>query len=297
MPIGLITHQDAVRREDLVDYITNVDYKNTPLYSGLGKATATNTLHEWAVDTFGTPANSPVIEGSDATTVDHTQPARRNNIVQMFRKVITVSDTEKAVDVAGMSDPYAYQLKKATVEMARDIETAIVTGTIASGASGVARAMNGAIAQISTNKTANASGTSLSVTKFNDILAGIFNNGTDEVANEVYVGSYLKRVISGYTAGNTKNVNAADKRIWDTVNVYESDFGTIRIYLSRFIPTGGALFIRPEYFKVAYLAGRAPKHIALAKTGSSTKGMVEGELTLESLAEKASAYNSGFFVG
>jgi hypothetical protein len=297
MAIGLITPMDTVRREDLTDYITNVDYKNTPLYSGLGSTMAYNTLHEWPVDVFAAAADNAQVESSDATIVDLTQPTRKTNVVQMFRKVVNVSDTERVVDVAGMKDPYAYQLKKNSVEFARDVEKALVEGTRASGASGVARRLDGTIAQITTNKTARASGTSLSETEFNDILQGIFDNGTDDVADEIHVGSYLKRAISGYTDGVTKYVKAETKRMWNTVSVYESDFGTVRIYLNRFVPSGGVLAIKPEYWKVAYLTGRKPKHIALSKTGSSTKGMLEGELTLEGLAEKTSAYRSGYFVG
>jgi len=296
MAIPFLTHNDAVRREDLIDYITNVDYKNTPLYSGLGKTTATQTLHEWSVDVFASAADNAVIESADATAVDHVSPTKKNNIVQMFRKVVNVSDTEKAVDSV-MGDPYAYMMKKSATELARDIELAIVAGTRASGSSGVARRLDGVIAQISTNKTAQTSGTSLTEALFNGILKGIFDNGTDDVANEVYVGSYLKQVISAFTAGSTKYTDTANKRLWNTVALYESDFGEVRIYLNRFVPTGGVLAIRPEYFKVAYLSGREPKHIPLSKTGSSTRGMIEGELTLESLAEKASAYRSGYFVG
>jgi len=298
MAIGLISHMDTVRREDLVDYITNVDYTNTPLYSGLGTSTAYNTLHEWPVDVLAAPGDAAVIEGSDATVTDLVQPTRKNNVVQMFRKVLSVSDTEKAINIAGMSDPYAYQLKKKSMELARDIESALVVSTLASGSSGVLRRMNGAIAQISTNKSAHSSGTSFSETVFNDIMNGIWTNGTDEIANEVYVGSWLKRQISGYTAGTTKNTNASDKRLWNTVDIYESDFGQVRIYLNRYVPStagvAGALFIKPEYWKVAYLDGRRPKHIPLSKTGSSTKGMIEGELTLVGLAQQTAAYHSGF---
>lgn len=301
MIIGLITHMDTVRREDMTDFITMVDYTNTPLYSGLGAATAYNTLHEYPVDTLGAAADNAAIESSDPTFVDHDQPVRVTNVVQMFRKPVQVSDTERAVDVAGMKDPYAYQLKKASTEFARDVELTIVQGTRASGDSGVARRLDGCIAKITTNKSARSSGTSLSETEFNDILQGIFDNETDEVADEIYVGAYLKRVISGYTAGSTKNVSAENKRLWNTVAVYESDFGTARIYLNRYVPsaagTAGVLAIKPEYWKVAYLNGRRPKNVALAKTGSSEKGMIEGELTIEDLAEKTSAYRSGYFVG
>lgn len=53
MPIGLITYQDASRREDLVDVITNISPSETPLLSGLGEGSeATQTLHEWLVDSL-----------------------------------------------------------------------------------------------------------------------------------------------------------------------------------------------------------------------------------------------------
>jgi len=285
-----------LRREDLVDYITNVDYQNTPLFSGLGESVAKDTLHQWGVDVFAAAGLNATIEGSDPSVADLVSPTRKTNIVQMFRVPVIVSDTSRAVNsVEG--DAYAYQLKKASVKIARDIELAIVQGTKVSSASGVAGQLSGIIEQISTNKSAHTSGTSFTAVVFNSILQGIFDGGTDDVANECYVGSYLKRVVSGFTVNQTRMVQAADKRLWDTVDTYESDFGQVRIYLSRVVPAGGVLFSRPEYWKVAYLTGRRPQHIPLAKTGSSTRGMIEGELTLEGLAEKTSAYHSGFFVG
>lgn len=302
MAIGLITHMDTSRAEDVVDLITNVAYKSTPLYSGLAESTATNTLHEWLTDAYATSADNAIVEGSDATIVDHTQPVRSNNVVQAFRKTLTVSDTERAVNVYGANDPYTYQLQKGMVELARDIEKALMAGTRASGASGTARRLSGVIACISTNATARNSGTSLSETEFNDIMAGVWNSGTDQYADEVYVGSYLKRVITSYTAGSTKFANIeADKRLTNAVDVYEGDFGIHKIFLHREVPsaagTAALVALDSKKWRVAYLQGRRPQHIPLAKTGSSTKGMIEGELTLESLNEASSAKRTGYFVG
>ena len=298
MAIGLITYQDATRAEDVVDLITNVAYKSTPFYSGLAESTAVSTLHEWLTDTFATSADNAVVEASDATTVDHTMAARKNNVVQMFRKAIVVSDTERAVKSYGTGDAYTYQMQKAMTELARDIEKALVAGTRASGASGTARRMNGVIALISTNVTARNSGTSLSETEFNDIMAGVWNSGTDQFADEVYVGSYLKRVISGYTGGNTKFLQTNnDRRLVNRTDVYEGDFGIHKIFLHREVPTNSLVAVDSNKWRVAYLNGRRPTHEPLAKTGSATKGMIEGELTLEALAEASSAYRSGYFIG
>lgn len=302
MAIGLITHMDTSRAEDVVDLITNVDYKSTPFLSGLSESTASNTLHEWLTDSYAASGDNAQVEAADQVISDLTQPTRTNNVVQMFRKDIVVSDTERAVKVYGASDPYTYQMQKKMVELARDIEKALVAGTRASGASGTARRLNGALALITTNATARNSGTSLSETEFNDIMAGVWNNGTDQFADEVYVGSYLKRVISGYTSVNgTKFVNVDDKRLVNAVDVYEGDFGLHKIFLHREVPsTAGVatvLAVDSRKWRIAYLNGRRPQHIPLAKTGSATKGMIEGELTLESLNEKSSAKRSGYFVG
>lgn len=287
--------------EDVTDLVTNVDYESTPFYSSLGESTATNTLHQWLTDTLATSADNAAIEGSDATTVDLTEPVRGTNVVQTLRKVIVVSDKARAVAHYGTGDPYSYQLEKAMKEFARDAEKVLVAGTRASGASGVADRMNGAIALITTNKTARASGTSLSETEFNNILQGIFDAGTDMNVDKVFTGATLKRVISGYTGRPATSVNvvAADGKIFNSASVYESDFGTLNVHLEREVPTAagtaGILAVDSNKWRVAYIAGRKPQHIPLAKTGSSTKGMIEGDMTLEALNEKSSAYRSGFF--
>lgn len=297
MAIGLNTHMDTTRKEDVVDLVTNVDFKSTPFISMVGEGTAYNTLHEWQTDTYDASADNAIAEGSDATVVDLTQPDRTNNVVQMFRKVITVSDTESAIPHYGMGDPFTYQTQKKMVELARDLEKAAIAGTRASGNSGVARRMNGAVALISTNKTARASGTSLSETEFNDIVSGIYDGGTDENVTDVFVGSFLKRAISGYTDGVQKNIDVERKRMVRVVDIYESDFGQHAIHLSREVPSTGALAVDISKWRLDYLVNRRFAMEPLAKTGSSTKGMIEGEVTLAALNEKSSAYRSGYNIG
>ncbi len=281
-----------------MDVITNISPRKTPLFSGLGRSKASNTLHQWLTDGLAASADNANAESSDASVADLTQPVRAVNITQIFRKVVTVSDTEQAVNIGGMKDPYAYQMNKLSAELAKDVEKALVAGTIASGSTGVARRMKGVISWISTNLTARTTGTSLSETEFNDIQQAVWNN-TDEAADEIYVGAYLKRAISGYTAGNTKNVDANDKRLVNAVDVYESDFGLHKVFAHREVPvaagSAGILALNSKLWKVAVL--RPIKHTPLAKTGNYEKGMIEGELTLESLNEAGSAYRKGYFVG
>lgn len=300
MPIGLITPMDQGKTmvEDVTDLIVNVDYTSTPFYSALAESEATNTLHGWLNDTLAASAANAQIEGNDITFTDANVPSRSVNIVQLFQKDIRVSNTSQRVAHYGMGDPYTYQLQKKLKELARDFEKALIAGTTASGSSGVARQLNGAIALITTNKTARASGTSLSETEFNDILQGIFDSGTDISVDKAYTGASLKRVVSGYTAGSTKFTDANGNQLYNTFSVYESDFGVVTLYLEREVPTTagnkGIMLVDSSKWRVAYLTDGRPQHIPLATIGSAKRGMLEAEFTLEARNEKSSAYRAGY---
>lgn len=300
MAIGLITpmQQGKTMVEDVTNEVVNVDYASTPFYSSLTESQATNTLHQWLTDNYAASADNAQTEGNDLVFTDATEPNRSTNIVQLFQKDIRVSNTAQRVAHYGTGDPYAYQKTKKMVEMARDIEKALVAGTRASGASGVSRRLDGAIALVTTNKTTRGSGTSLSETEFNDILQGIFDSGTDVNVDKAFAGSSLKRAISGYTAGSTKFTRVEDGKLYNTFSVYESDFGVVTVALEREVPTTagnkGILLIDSSKWRVAYLTDGRPQHIPLATIGSAKRGMLEAELTLEALNEKSSAYRVGY---
>jgi hypothetical protein len=228
--MGNKSDDDASRREDLVDVITNVSPSETPLLSGLGEGSeATQTLHEWLTASYAAYADNAQAESSAFSAVDLTQPTRAVNKTQIFKDDIQVSGTEVAVNVGGAQGAWEYQLEKNLKEHAKDIELALMNGSVASGSSGVGRRMVGVINGITTNATARASGSSLGETDFNNIMEMIYNS-TDTVADEVYVGATLKRDISAFTAGSTRFLSADDKRLVRPVDVYESDFGMHRKY-------------------------------------------------------------------
>lgn len=297
MAIGLQTYPDSTRHEDVVDLVTNVDYKSTPFISRIGESVATNTYHEWLTDTLATPGVNAGVEGADVTVVDLAAPARTGNVVQLFQKVITVSDTEIAIPHYGLNDPFEYQTEKKMQETARDIELAAVAGTRASGSSGVARQMDGAIALISSNKTAQTSGTSFTEDVFNSLMATVYNSGTDEDVDLVMTGAYLKRAIDKFTTNTTKYLDAEEFKQVLRVDVYQSSFGQHEIVMERNIPASGVLGVDTSKFRLAWLVNRRLAIRPLSKTGSATKALLEGEATLEALNQKSSFYASGYFTG
>jgi len=296
--IGLISYNDTSRQEDVVDLVVNVDYTSTPFLSRIGESVATNTFHEWMVDYLAAPALNANAEGSDVTTTDPVAPVRKNNVVQLFRKDIVVSDTEIAIPHYGMNDPFEYQTQKKMKELARDMELAWVAGTRASGSSGVARAADGAIALISTNKTAQTSGTSLSESNFSLLFQMVYTNGTDENVDLVMLGAYLKaNAVDGYATNTTRYIDAEEFKQARRVDIYQGSFGQHEIVVERNIPLGGVLAVDTSKWRTAWLVNRRVAIKPLAKTGSATKALMEGEATLEALNEKSSVYASGYFAG
>lgn len=300
MAFGLQTYDDSVRREDLIDIITDVSPDENPLTTMLATTDATQTLHEWPEDYIARPSsNSKSIEGSAATYSDLVQPGRRSNICQIITQTFRVSGTERSVSVAGMGDPLDYQAEKALRQWKNQLEFALIRGTAASGDSGVAREMTGIQAAITSHYTARLSGTSLSETEFNAMVSDVWSDvANDDVFDMVLVPFGLKQKISTFTAGNTRYVDATDRRLTRDVMVYESDGGVHRIFAHKDVSNAAAtpgpmvLGLKEDKWRIAYL--RRPVREMLAKDGDRDNGQIVGEATLEYLAERANARRSGF---
>jgi hypothetical protein len=184
------------------------------------------------------------------------------------------------------------------VEVARDIELAAIAGTRASGSSGVARSADGAIALITTNKTAQTSGTCFTEDIFNKLMSLVYSNGgTDESVDLILTGPYLKLAIDKFTTNTTRVIEATAYEQTQRVDTYVSTFGQHRVELERNVPAGAVLGVDTSKWRTAWLVNRRLAIHPLAKTGSATKAMLEGEATWEALNEKSSLYASGYFAG
>jgi hypothetical protein len=302
MAYGLQTYSDNIKRESLLDIIQDVSPNSNPLSTLFGVSKATNTVHSWPEDYQGRETSvSASVEGAAATFSDLTQPSRRSNVVQIIDKTFRVTDTERAVNVAGGQDPYVYQMNKALNSWKKALEYAIINASFQSGSSGVAPQMTGILAVATSHYTARLSGTSFSEAEFNDMVIDVANDvGNDNVFDLVVAGNKLRNAISSFTASNTKNVAADDKRLVNAVSVYVSNFGMHRIFGHLDVPASAAtpgpyvLGLKESAWKVAYL--EEPKHVELGKVGSDSRGMIHGSMTLEYLAERANAVRSGYLI-
>lgn len=302
MAYGLQTYQDNTRRESLLDMIMDASPDRNPLVTMFGVSKASNTVHSWVEEYLARPTSvNTAVEGSDATFADLTAPARRTNVTQTIRETFRVTDTERATNVVGGQDPYEYQMNKAMKGWKNNLEYAIINGAFASGASGSAPQMSGINSIVTSHYTARNSGTSLSEAEFNDMVLDVaLDVGNDNVFDMVVTGLRLRNALSSFTASSTKFIDSSDKKLINAVQVYESNSGVHRLFGHLDVPSAAATpgpmvyGLKESAWKVAYL--REPVHIELAKTGSATKGMIEGDATLEFRTERANARRSGYLI-
>lgn len=287
------TYDDTSRREDLLGIITNLDPQETQLVSGLGTSSAKDIFHIWLIDTLKTAAYNGFVEGVAPSYADRTDPARIQNVCQISQVAYSVSDTERAQMASdAFSDRYTYEATKAFKELKNDMEFALMRGTLVSGTGTAARGLRGL--KNSLSLVTAQSLVSLTEAMLNDYFQNVWNVGT--TVNAVYAPMYLKRKISGFTAGSTKNIDASDKRLVASVDIYQGDAApNVKLFAHRYVTLASEVAslnydivgINEDLFKVAYL--RKPKTVEMAKTQDATSGTVISEYTLENRH-----YNAGF---
>lgn len=290
----MTTYGTNVAREDLLDVITNLKPTETQFFTGLKKSKAKAVYHEWAVDTYATVTNTAsdkkAVEGADWGDGDMVSPTREGNYTQIIKEVWKISGTAQVVDTAGMANPKAYYQGKAMINWKHKAEWSLIHGQKTQGDANTAREMGG-IFNMTTTNSVNASGAALTESLLLDYLQLGWTASSAKIS-ECYVGADLKRIISSFTAGSTKNIEAKDKRLINAVDVYESDFGIIKIFMHRYIDsvvtasgTHNMLLIAPE--TLAYAGLREPKNYDAPKGGDYEKGAIIGEFTLEDRGEYA----------
>ena len=298
MAWGLITYQDAARREALLDVIGDVSPDETPLMTLFGTSTVRGTLHEWLKYNVSRPTTvSSDIEGADTTFTDLTQPSRVSNVTHIIKQPIQVSRTERAVNVAGMGDPYAFQKADALRQLKMKMEYAILNSTKASGSSGVARTMTGIDAFITSVVTARNSGTSFSEVELNDMTADAYTSvRADKVFDMLLCTVKIKQAIAGFGGNSTRYIDAAEKRLTKDILVYDSAVGSHRIMHHRDVNNGAGTTtvygLREDLHKVAYLD--KPMFEELGKVGDADRAHWVTEFTIEVIQEAADLKRTGY---
>ncbi len=270
-------------REDLQDFITNISPTETPFVSGIGQTTAKAVQHEWLEHSLAAATNTTaVVEGNESTFATPTTLTRSINVTQINEKTVAISRTQEKVNKAGMSSEVAYRVLLLTKEIKRDMEVTALQNTAGdynTGTTTVARRCKGFEAFVTTN----TSTTTLAPTQtvVNAELLNVWTAGGNP--DTLLVGGNNKQVISSFTTGVTKNLDAMERRLTTAVDVYESDFGVMKVVPDRFDNTQTVKIVETGLWRLAVLSPLAVS--PLAKTGDTTKRLLNIEWTLECRAE------------
>lgn len=302
LPTSTFSSYDAVgNREDLTDVIYNVDPTETPFLTSIGRAKASNVLHEWQTDSLASAsATNAVLEGDDATTDSTSATTRLSNSCQISDKVPRVTGTQQAIVSAGRKDELAYQIVKRAKELRRDMESSLTANNAeVTGNSTTARELGGLEAWYTSNvsrdsggssgsagNTAATDGTQRDVTEamIKTVVKSCWDNGGDPDC--FMCGSWVKQKISEMNGNATREVSAKDQRLYASIDIYHGDFGVYEIVPNRFSRARSLHILQKDMWAVAYL--RPVQMANLAKTGDSERRQLIVEYTLESRNEAAS---------
>ena len=263
-------------REDLSNELSILAPEETPILSLCAKGKASATYSEWTVDSLAAPATTGISEGSDVTSFSDkfADRARLGNYIQLMRRDYLVSNLQQAVTSVGPAN-VAQAEAKSMREIKRDIEAPIASDnemTVENGA-GTPYGMRGlgkwiqSTAQ-ATNPVPTAyrtpSGSILTSTvsesTFNTMLGSIFAKNGEMNSLTLVANTALRQIISGFTRSQTAssagiyhvNQEALSKTITLSVNLYDSDFGIVKIVNGNpaCMPTGSTnvgYVLNPKY--------------------------------------------------
>ena len=310
-PDNTFDSYDAVGiREDLENVIYDVSPEETPFYTTCKKVTAKNTYHEWQTDALRASGANAHIEGDATTAEARVATTRLGNYTQIFKNAVVIPDTDKGLDKAGRASEMAYQVLKIAKEQKLDIEKALFdnnarvagdattarelagtetwfTSTIQNkGVGGAHAAGTGADARTDGTQTA------FDQDKFDAIMQNCWEKGGKP--DSVYLSAYLMNLALAFTGNNNQrsSVQAGDKKVIKSLDVYVTPWGTIEFIPSRENRGRTVHVMQDDMWAVAVLRGT--KNVELAKTGDNSTRQVVTELTLVAKNEKSSGLGVDF---
>lgn len=310
-------------REDLTDVLTILAPEETPVLSSASKQKASSTFVEWTVDKLADPVSTGISEGADVTafTDKFASRARLGNYVQKFRRDYMVSDIQEAVDSVGPAK-VAQAEAKAIRELKRDVEKTLLSNGDRNAEDGAGQPYTfrglgkwiedadntggaGASSDVPADyKTPTGSistaGANLTETGLNDLIRSVYEQIGSTQNLTLIADTNLRTQISNFArfgldgvaggkAGDAPGVRSVNTDMGNStiklsVEIYQSDFGTVTIVNSnpKCSPDTSALdkgfLVNPEYYGIHDLIPMGSSR--LPNMGGGERGFVDCSLTL-----------------
>ena len=225
------------------------------------------------------------LEGEDTDEDRTTLQVRKQNWCQIMKVGVKISGTAQAVGWITTGDKIADAKVMRLRELLRDLEKTVLLGrtdVATIGSDTARRSMAGIVCSLATNVMSTAT---LTESALGNLLQLCYNQGGRDV-DLIVAPPKQKRIISGW---NSSRVHVTDdaNAYRNVVEVYESDFGSQRVIMNRWLPDDTLLALDSSRIKVVPLKGRSFQYEELAKGGDYQRGQIVGEYTLELRNENA----------
>ncbi|HUW56078.1 MAG TPA: DUF5309 family protein [Planctomycetota bacterium] len=207
-----------------------------------------------------------------------TAKSEAHNYTQIFIRPVDVSRTMQRVRSVTGSE-LEYQIMKSALEVALDIERALLRGKMDAGSDSGARAMQG-LDDFITTETDDEGGT-LSINEFNTFLRGIWDNGGSP--DILLCDGLFLSVIHEWNVGSLQ-VAPSDRIGGVRVTQWVSPFGVFTILPDRQVATGTCYALTSSACALAVLDD--VHYQELARTSDGISGQVVAEVTLECANEQ-----------
>lgn len=312
-------------REDVMNKIFDISKIPLPFTDMVGSTTAKQEYIEWTTDELAKPnvANA-VIDGADITGNDAATGQRVGNHHQISVKAVQVSYRADASDTIGRAKELAYQLMRRQQELRRDVEAIALSNqaSVVDNGTSVAGKVGGLPTWLKTNAIGSttqgfdlntkltvaatpAAAGALTEKNLRDVVQKVYEQGGDAsvmMTTPAVIAQFSKYMLksgAGVAAIHTEVDGRSKEPVTalGTVNVFVTDFGTIRAVPNRLQQTyndatpttpkaASTVFILdPSYISLCYLKGYQTDD--LAKTGLSEKRMMSVDWSLIVHTEKA----------
>ncbi len=263
--------------------VVGVEY--TPLTSLLlskGIEKATSTMYTWRERSLVHDEDISAVEGED--TFKFTESGRRelNNVLEIFKKGVSVSGTA----IAMQSNQFASEVNDRLLELKINIEKKLINGIKNDGSTApFKRQMAGLIAFAD---SANAVSVKGKVTEdhIKQAMRNLWNQDLAEGQYYALVNADLKEQIDAIYK-DRYSYQHKTTNFGLVVDSIETNYGTLNLILSKHVPANKMVVFNDAYINLVYL--REPAFEPLAKTGDSVKGQVIAEATLKVASPKAVA--------
>lgn len=311
-------------REDVMNKIWDISKIPLPFTDMIGSGTHSNSYAEWTTDSLAAPdtANSNV-DGADASGNNTVVGLRVGNHSQISDKVVRTSTRADNSNVIGRAKELAYQLSRRQQELRRDVEaiSLLNQASVADDGNATAGKVGGLPSWIVTNHatggTAGGFNTAtgltvartptatrvLTETLVRTAVQSVFDQGGDSSVLMSTSGVIAR--ISEYMFSSSARIatlmsdiegKSAKATAMGAINVFVTDFGTLRMVANRLQPThtdsgvatvADVFILDPSYLELSYMGGYQTE--PLAKTGLAENRQMHVDWTLKVLNEKAQA--------